>query len=670
MPPTGRTTLQYMEIQIDKQEERFFESLEELRQAPTFMRPQRLERLMSAVDALQRTAGGMRFLYHELERLLEADVFGGSLWADPGRLVPGLVGGTLVAGHPSSTMEVLSELRLLALAEGRGSHVAMSTMQARQFLEDAIVANFELLFEDFAEPSWQEVSGGERQKIDHLFSLLLEFIPLDALKGKIHEVVQTLVAHRPVVTTRVEKMLRVVDKRLNLSPTESPDRQLLRFVEAFLHPSELANRCGDAEAYAIHLSTLDPMVLQAEARRYGQHLKETGLVSDFHLRLLRYLAAERPELVPEVLQLDAHGRAEFERHRSFILLLIGEFIQPALPNALYGLARVLERNLLSRPITWNALNRLLRVEVHPRVEKVLLKANHTTHPATAHQLLIGGTLSVLGHPLGVRQGNNPTCQSARGISMWSRHAPGKLINLLIDAATADNLSFRFEGELVESSKTGPGLVHRFDYKLDPVSVVLVPHLDRIYNFMMQRAAAKHVGDDPHVFVNPAFYGQWIQTGFISVYNPLTGAIEGYERFVRIFFASFHPEYNGGHHLAYPVPLGIFITDAAANMLGYHAVSLLRIDKDATDTWRAYFFNPNSEGRQQWGQGIEPSVAGHGEEAGESSLPVFEFASRVYAYHYNTLRLGQKAADVPGSLVDRVMALARESWGRKYTWKNH
>jgi hypothetical protein len=77
--------------------------------------------------------------------------------------------------------------------------------------------------------------------------------------------------------------------------------------------------------------------------------------------------------------------------------------------------------------------------------------------------------------------------------------------------------------------------------------------------MMQRAAVKHHGSDPHISVNPAFYGQWIQAGLIPVYNPIWGGITNYEKFVRTFYASFHPDYNGGYHLIYPVPQLIMLS---------------------------------------------------------------------------------------------------------------
>jgi hypothetical protein len=145
-------------------------------------------------------------------------------------------------------------------------------------------------------------------------------------------------------------------------------------------------------------------------------------------------------------------------------------------------------------------------------------------------------------------------------------------------------------------------------------------------------------------------------------------VEKYDEFVRIFYASFHPDYNGGHHLIYPVPTGIFITDSSAQMLGYHAISLLRIEKaPETGAWRAYFFNPNSQGKQDWGQGIQPTVWSNGERHGESSLPVDEFVSRVYAFHFNELRLEDKQDMVPVGTVAKVTKLSKESWGRKYRW---
>jgi hypothetical protein len=280
--------------------------------------------------------------------------------------------------------------------------------------------------------------------------------------------------------------------------------------------------------------------------------------------------------------------------------------------------------------------------------------------------LIGGVISVLGQPFGIGQGNNPTCQSARGISMWSQQAPGKLLNMISHVAISNQLEFRYEGELIVSRQVNDQ-PDSFYNLLDPVSVALVPHLDQIYGKMMQKAMVKHAGKDPHISVNPAFYGHWIQTGFASCYNPLTGAIEKYERFVRTFYASFHPSYNGGYSLVYSVPIGIFITSSKAEFLGFHAISLLRVSKDQSGEWRAYFFNPNNEGRQNWGQEVKPTVDGNGEKPGESSLPFHQFASRVYAFHYNATSVKDRLELPSQEAVMSVHHLARNSWGKKYVW---
>jgi len=656
-----------MQITISELESRFLDSFNEYKTAPAFSKPDRKKRLLSQADMLCRKREGMEFLYQMLPQLNEAGIFKDTPWENPSHLVPPLVGGTLLAGYPNSTMEVISDLRQLAILHHRIKLPGFSSEEARNYLEEVIVSNFELAYEDFSEKAWMQYAQGELDKIKLLFNLIKQDVPLKSLLGRIADALESISEHRPIVVTKMKRMLAAVNRELTLNKEDENSRRIFRFVTALYQPSNKTADQPGLDTYKEILREAKKPLLQSEAEQMGKHMADTGLVSDYHVILLRHIAQHEPELVPIVLHLNAHGEADYERHHAFVLMLIEEFITLGNKQAIYGLARVLQRNLLSRKVTWHAFNQLIRLDIDPEVAQGLIKGNVSDYEVTPMQLLVGGVLCVLGQPLGVRQGNNPTCQSARGISMWSRHAPGKLINLLIDTARSNNLVFRYEGDLIESDSVVEGLVRQFDYKLDPVSIVLVPHLDKIYNEMMKRAATKHLGKDPHISVNPAFYGHWIQAGFLSVYNPITGGIDKYEEFVRIFYASFHPEFNGGHAMVYPVPLGIFITDAKANMLGYHAISLLRIQQTEEGQWRAYFFNPNSEGKQNWGQGIQPTVTGNEEYHGESSLPVDEFVSRVYAYHYNELRLEGKEEQVPDASVKKVTQLAKESWGRKYVW---
>jgi len=340
--------------------------------------------------------------------------------------------------------------------------------------------------------------------------------------------------------------------------------------------------------------------------------------------------------------------------------LIERAIAPETAQAVYGLARLLERGLLSREPVANGLKRLMSLEMHPAVSQNIAQVSLELHP---RDRLLADALAVLGQPLGISQGSSPTCQSARGLSLWSQHAPGKLLDMVISAATRNNLAMRFDEQVLKSKDLPKGLVDTIDARLDAVSIVLVPHLDRIYNEMMRRASIRL--EDPHKWVNPALYGHWIPTGFISAYDIASQSIRDYDTFVRTFYATHHPTYNGGHNAVYPNPVGLFITASSGKLLGFHAVSLLRVSEHDGDM-RVYFLNPNDEGRQDWGQGIAPTVAGHGERPGESSLPFAHFAARLYAFHYNERDVGN-VMTVAGHAVDEVTQLAKDSWGQTYVW---
>ncbi|MGM0507461.1 MAG: hypothetical protein ACQER4_09790, partial [Bacteroidota bacterium] len=177
--------------------------------------------------------------------------------------------------------------------------------------------------------------------------------------------------------------------------------------------------------------------------------------------------------------------------------------------------------------------------------------------------------------------------------------------------------------------------------------------------------ASNRADDPHKWVNPAMYGHWIPTGFISTYDYLTNSIKGYEEFIRTFYVTHHPDYNGGNDLAYPNPVGIFLTSSTGKLIGFHAVSILRVQK-VEEQVRVYILNPNNEGRQRWQENMRPTVAGNGERAGESSLPFHQFASRLYAFHFNQTDVDDLDRVDTGE-VEKVTELAKTSWGESYKW---
>jgi hypothetical protein len=167
-------------------------------------------------------------------------------------------------------------------------------------------------------------------------------------------------------------------------------------------------------------------------------------------------------------------------------------------------------------------------------------------------------------------------------------------------------------------------------------------------------------DDAHRWINPEFYGWRVSHGFRVVANIHTGEIEDYDGFIRHFYASYHPYYNGHMPLIHPQPAGIAVTDGAARFVGRHAISIQRVALSPANEMRVYFFNPNNDSGQDWGNGVTCSIRGNDEIRGEASLPIAEFASRLYAFHYDTLELGDPGA-VPDHEVARVMELGYESW---------
>ncbi len=648
----------------------FQQAYQEFLAAPSFTRQQKALRLIDQIDQMSQEKKGMQLLTGLVQELEMAGIFADTPWADPSRLVPALVKGTLKAGHPTSTYELLSELRLLTYATGQNDLKTVRPQDARNFLDEVIVNNLEFVLRDLTEESRERMSDWEINKIYHLFEYLVDHAEMKSIKTKLANEIRLVCAQRPVVTRKTKALIHMVKKKMSLTGNRAEDQELQYFVDCLYRPTRSIRNNTTLRSYALNLRRRTHLQRLTDAQEMGARMRNTGLVSHYHLAMFKFaIEKDKDDLVHALLGLNPTGVAEWNAHRDFIVRLVEPLLEIEKVQFLYGLSRMLERGLFSRRVVRSSLDNFSRIELHPIVEEKILRSivhyNRARPRLSARDYLMGALLRILGQPLGVGQGNNPTCQSARGISLWSEHAPAKLIRLLSTAATQNNLIFRFEDKFLESTKLNPGLVEQLDYDLDAVSVVLVPHLDKIYNEMMRRAAGR--GEDPHKWANPAMYGQWVPVGFASAYHYISGTIMDFEGFLRIFFAAFHMEYNGMLRMMYPNPVGIFITSAQGQMVGFHAVSLLRVEECPNGEMRAYFLNPNNEGRQDWGQGIRPTVSGNGERYGESSLPFDQFAARVYAFHYNPLEVDQWIESVPQEAIDQVYRMAESSWGQSYIW---
>lgn len=646
---------------VERYVQRFDEALARLTEAKPLVKATYQTPVFQAADELFTCREGIAALAERAPGFDAAGVFSGGGWADPARLQPPLIRGSLEAGGVFPVVEGLSELRLLALAEGRAAHPRITAEEARAMLEEGFALNLDLLFPQHTEATREQRKGTWLDKAERLFGYIGEELGLANLGEVLRAEIDAVCAQRPINTATVRRIISMLGR---VPGSQADDLGMSRYIDAVFGVTELARQNEALADYREALAEQSVEELAAEAEGFGSSLRDTGLVSRHHAVLLRALRKRTPELLAPALGLNPSGEAELEEQREFAHQLLKMALLPATCQAIYGFAQVLERSLLSRPAVAAGLRRLVDLDLSASARKALLSQRAPHEGVTANQILVAGALSVLGQPLGVGQGRNPTCQAARGISLWSQHAPAQLLELVASAARDDLIEMRFEDAVLRSDRLGGGLARTIDPDLDPVSLVLTMHLDRLYDEMMRRVALR--AEDGHKWANPGLYGRWVSHGFASLLDKLTGVVTDYEDFVRRFYATHHPSFNDGYELIYPNPVGIFVTNAHADLLGLHAVSIQRILEDPEGTLRVYFFNPNNEGRQDWGQGVRPSIQGKGELEGESSLPFDHFTSRLYAFHYNPYEEGDAFA-VPQSTVDSIQTLARESWGKSYTW---
>jgi hypothetical protein len=658
-----------MSIELtDKITERFTHALSVLDDAAMFAKSMYQTDVYQEAGRLMETMEGMEILYQYANRFEEAGVFTAGQWEHADKLQPPFVAGSLKSKGLASIIEVLSDLRMLSIAKGNYDHPRMSSDDAWDFLNEVLALNLDLLFLEETElASEQEEQVEQLNRSQRFFQFLFSNISPDELTKTLGDEIERLTAQRPIMVKRIVSMIHMAKKLIsNSRSAENGQMELIKYIKAIEGPSPLCEHSTNINDYRNKLKSLSEADLNREAKAFSASMLETGLVSSQHAILVRFLSRTKPELLTIALNLTDRGKANLVERLDLVKQLIKVGIYPATRQAVYGLGKILCNGILSQPPVIPGLRRLIELDIKPEVRKDLLAAYEHRQGLTANTILLSGVISVLGQPLGIGQGLNPTCQSARGISLWAQHAPGYLLELIPRAARDGDIDLKFDGIPIHSKDLAGGLAPELHKELDPVSLILVPHLDRIYNAMMIKVALR--GEDGHRWVNPAFYGDWVQNGFSNVIEPITGSVTDFPGFVRLFYATHHPDYNDDYELIYPNPVGIFITTVHGKLLGYHAVSILRIAAAPAGDYRIYFYDPNNESSQNWGQNIEPTVSGNGEREGEFSLPFHEFVARLYAFHYNPYEQGDAFA-VDDEVVEEIENLAKESWGQEYTWLN-
>ncbi|MGM0774048.1 MAG: hypothetical protein ACQETT_10395 [Pseudomonadota bacterium] len=617
--------------------------------------------VLEAALTVMGTPGGLDALYARVPAMEAKGVFTNSDWDQPAILRPALAVRTLRQGAPAYTcIEALSELRLLAVAMGDYLHPGISAEQARHFLTQVTALNLDLLSGQMSEAD-RERPQGLGQIVSAVYQYLLNRLGYESILDSLVDEVHRLLAQRPIQTDSIKQMVSQIAKCLFDPEIETSGmHKAARLVSALFGPTR---GCRDDPGFAVYserLAVMDEFALTEEAQGFASAMHGTGMVSPYHPMLLRHLRGQRDDLIPLALGLSITGNDVLQCYRQIVLELIDEVVHPETCQAVYGLAMFLERGSLFTPPVASGLWRQLGLNLCQTASDKLTAVFGETHPPRVY--LLAGVLSLLGQPLGIGQGNNPTCQSVIGLSMWSFNDADFLLQLVAWAARDDDVIMRFEGQHINSQHLEAGLAKAPPTDVDPVSLILIPHLDRIYGEMGRLCGVRD--DDLHRWINPEMYGWWVGLGFLSVISRQTGKIQDYEDFIRHFYACYHPYYNGNIPVIHPQPAGIAVTDSGGRLVGRHAITIVRVNLDRDGEMRIYFYNPNNDSGQDWGQGIKCSTQSNGERYGEASLPFAEFASRLCVFHYDTREVGDILV-VPETDVIRAVELGRNSWALRY-----
>ena len=637
----------------------FVTALDKLESASSIDKPIHQGELLDLTFQLLKEEGGSSALYEFAPRFGGSGIFADTDWALPGLLQSRLVRGSLTGEPRTVAIESLNQLRFLAIAQGDCTDSDVSPEKARTFLTESVVQNLDMLFDRITEES----RGGGRAALG-LLNLIVDTVGLGEIFEGLVDEVEAVLAQRPVRVTEIKSMI----SRLSVADQDSvslPDTARQRgrnLASALFTPSPMTATDPGVDEYKAALMRADINAIENESRAMTANMHAYGIVSDYHAALVRFLRANHPDMLVAALGVSEVGRQSFLCFRDLILALVDYAVHVPTAQAIYGLNGVLERGTIFNKAVAAGLWRMIDLSLRPAVRERLAGAfGHTAEP---EQHLMAGLLGVLGHPLGVGQGDNPTCQSARAISLWAQNDPDYLIQLVRWAGSNSALAMSFEGKEISSEGLQSGLAVSFNANVDAVSVVLVPHLDRIYAEMCRLVEGRD--EDGHKWINPAFHGWWVPRGCACLVDINTGAVRDFEKFIRLFYAAYHPLFNGNLPVLHAQPAGIAATDAMGEYIGSHAVSIERLALDADGNMRVYFNNPNDEGRQHWGGEVSTSVKEHGELPGESSLPVVEFASRLYLFHYDPLDIGD-GSTVSAKEINHIAELARESWAKTREW---
>ncbi|MEL4026837.1 hypothetical protein [Lysinibacillus endophyticus] len=605
-----------MGLYLYSSENSFQKAFQHLLLAPTSSKKFFQQTVFDLASDLLKEPNGLEKIYRYAHLFDSSGLFIGKPWEDVTKLNPTLVRGTLQAGGTTEVAEILSELRILAIARGEYVHPEMNALEATEFLTKVLALNIDLLI----------MKETEENRVKQLYkdeqaSEILRFISEHCFSERVFEnlyqEVDNLAVQRPIITDKILKLITSAKKLAG--GLEEKDSKLTRYENAVYSPTDLAT--DTLESYEIKLKTCDDTILIKEAHQLKNTMVQTGLVSPYHVVFLKFIANEKQHLLESMLTVDNISKTNLNANFPIILSLISSSISIDTRRSIYGLLCLLQRDIFTKEFV-QELEQLMSSAIHEEILININKFKGIQNVDFIKSLIVSEMINILGTPLGIGQGFNPTCQSTRALSYWSQKEPTMLLNMINTFLKTANFTIEFEGKKI-SSNSLPQIPLEDEDHIDFISYLVVPHLDSIYFEMLKAADGR--GQDPHKWINPAFHITGIWSGFSDIYSDLN--------FLDNFYYYYHPTNNPNVNRGLPQPVGITIYNRSGQVLGAHAILIQRVENDPKGVTRVYFYNPNNDSLQIWGKSIRTSVNGNGELPGESSLPFEDFVQFIYAFHY-------------------------------------
>lgn len=429
-----------MGLYLYSSENSFQKAFQHLLLAPTSSKKFFQQTVFDLASDLLKEPNGLEKIYRYAHLFDSSGLFIGKPWEDVTKLNPTLVRGTLQAGGTTEVAEILSELRILAIARGEYVHPEMNALEATEFLTKVLALNIDLLI----------MKETEENRVKQLYkdeqaSEILRFISEHCFSERVFEnlyqEVDNLAVQRPIITDKILKLITSAKKLAG--GLEEKDSKLTRYENAVYSPTDLAT--DTLESYEIKLKTCDDTILIKEAHQLKNTMVQTGLVSPYHVVFLKFIANEKQHLLESMLTVDNISKTNLNANLPIILSLISSSISIDTRRSIYGLLCLLQRDIFTKEFV-QELEQLMSSAIHEEILININKLKGIQNVDFIKSLIVSEMINILGTPLGIGQGFNPTCQSTRALSYWSQNEPTMLLNMINTFLKTANLTIEFEGK--------------------------------------------------------------------------------------------------------------------------------------------------------------------------------------------------------------------------------